>query len=533
MKIIHIVDGEQTGQAQSGTLDLSRQLAQRHEISSVRLCGRQAAVCAADRPDLIYCHGLQAARRGEKMAKQYGVPFVMECGGLDLNRCGRRARRLLCRADRCVAVRGQENTLLELGADPMRVTGICSTAEQLCELYESTVQQFARRAGSGRDGAVICGAYGRGNAGDDAILNAIVRELHQADAQLPVCVVSRRPEETRRRNHVQACHTFHFGALSRALRRASVFISGGGSLIQNATSSRSLYYYLFMLYLARRRGCKVMMYGCGIGPVYGWLHRRMAAHVINRCVDIVTLRDDDSMGELKNMGVTRPKMLRTADPTICIQQLESGQTEQLLERLHIPRSGAYIGFGLREWKGFDRAAPEIARAAQYAWEKYGLTPVFIPIEYPHDCEAAKKVAVHLRCPYFLIAQRMAISETISLLSRMSLVVGMRLHSLIFSVENGVPSIGISYDMKVDGFLRSIGREDVTLHVQNVTGQQLMEQIDRAVRSEERSRWKQTAARLTAEESGNLKQVRALLASLPQQELRRKHSRDEGDHQDGK
>ena len=56
-----------------------------------------------------------------------------------------------------------------------------------------------------RRGAVICGAYGRGNAGDDAILRAIMQEMRQLDETMPMRVISRNPTETSRRFGVSAC----------------------------------------------------------------------------------------------------------------------------------------------------------------------------------------------------------------------------------------------------------------------------------------------------------------------------------------
>ncbi len=513
MKIIHIMDGETAGQAAAKTAALTERLGTGYDISLVRMQRGEVPEAALGGAQLLYCHGAAAARGGAAAARRLGIPFVFACAGEDVAAYGRQACALLHAADCCVADGAQldAGALSELGVDPMRVHPVSETPEQLETIYQFAVRMAQRRGR--RDGAVICGAYGRGNAGDDAILKAIVHELHQADADMPVHVASRRPEETRRKNGVQACYTFDFPALWRALGRAELFISGGGSLIQNATSRRSLYYYLLLLCMAKLRGCRVMMYGCGIGPVYGAFHRWTAARMIDRFVDVITLRDDDSVRELSHMGVSRPHIVRTADPTICIQPLEAAQTGQLLARLGIPADGRCIGFGLREWKGFDRAAQEIARAAQYAWEQYGLLPVFIPIEYPNDCGAAEKVARALRCPHVCITEQLTIHETISVLSRMSLVVGMRLHSLIFAVENGVPSIGVSYDIKVDGFLKSIGRRDMTLHVHDVTGEQLMEKIDRLQGAQERSRWEQAAAQLTAQERGNLEQVRALLAAI--------------------
>jgi polysaccharide pyruvyl transferase WcaK-like protein len=45
---------------------------------------------------------------------------------------------------------------------------------------------------------VICGAYGRGNAGDDAILEAILQEMRSIDPDMPLTVLSKDPKETTR-----------------------------------------------------------------------------------------------------------------------------------------------------------------------------------------------------------------------------------------------------------------------------------------------------------------------------------------------
>ena len=126
-----------------------------------------------------------------------------------------------------------------------------------------------------RDGVLICGAYGFGNAGDDAILQAIIGEMRRIDAHMPVTVISRRPKDTRSAYGVNACNRFHYLAIRRVLRRSQLFISGGGSLMQDVTSRMSLWYYLSTIRLAHRCGCKVQMYGCGIGPI---VYERRAHH---------------------------------------------------------------------------------------------------------------------------------------------------------------------------------------------------------------------------------------------------------------
>ena len=81
--------------------------------------------------------------------------------------------------------------------------------------------------------------------------------------------------------------------------------------------------------------------------------------------------------------------------------MDQEQGNKLLEYLGIPADGEYLGLGLRQWKGFDEAVENIAEALEYAYKAYGLIPVFVPIEYPNDCQAAKKVIDKLNCPYYL------------------------------------------------------------------------------------------------------------------------------------
>ena len=101
-------------------------------------------------------------------------------------------------------------------------------------------------------GVVLCGAYGYGNAGDEAILEAIVAELRSIDPQMPIRVLTRRPRDTEKRLGVKAYYTFNIPAFCCAALRSSLYLNGGGSLIQDVTSRRSLWFYLLTIF--ERRG---------------------------------------------------------------------------------------------------------------------------------------------------------------------------------------------------------------------------------------------------------------------------------------
>lgn len=382
------------------------------------------------------------------------------------------------------------------------------TKETQLNNYQKVCRKFERRKRA-KDGVVICGAYGKGNAGDDAILKAIVHEMRTIDEEMPICVLSRRPKETRLINRTNAHYTFHFLGFLKAFKKARLYINGGGSLIQDVTSTRSLYYYLFTLLSAKKMGCKVIMYGCGIGPVSGKINRKNAASVMNKYVDIITLRDDNSRDELARMGVVNPSVRLSADPTLILVPSSKEKTDMILEREGIPSDGNYICFGLRHWRGLDSVINEIAEAANYAYEKYGLTPLFLPIEFPSDLEPAQMVADRLRCPYYKINTRLPIEVTIAILSRMKTVVGIRLHSLMFSAGRGVPVVGLSYDIKVDGFLKYIGTHSC-IPLKETTAERLKPLIDDCVTGKMNDEVQRTAMMLTAREIENINAVRELL-----------------------
>ena len=157
-----------------------------------------------------------------------------------------------------------------------------ATCREQRAVYEEIL---SREANGGRAGVLICGAYGMGNAGDEAILDAITAEMRSIDPLMPITVLSRDPEGAEARLDVDAIHTFNVPGFLRAMRRRTLYINGGGSLIQDVTSRRSLWFYLFTLRAARRCGCRVMMYGCGIGPVRRPGGVKSTRRTISSCVD--------------------------------------------------------------------------------------------------------------------------------------------------------------------------------------------------------------------------------------------------------
>ncbi len=317
------------------------------------------------------------------------------------------------------------------------------------------MKNWLKRAPEDRRGVVISGAYGMDNAGDDAVLTAMTAALRRLDRDIPVTVVARHGKKTGRRFGVSGVGRLNVGKWLLAMGRAKLFILGGGSLLQDVTSRRSLWFYLAVLRAAKAMGCRTMLYGVGAGPILREQERRRAAACLDSCAEVIAVRDETSMETLRSWGVKRPRLLLGADPALSLRP-GTGERERK------------AGIVLRPWPGFWTHVPDFAQAVRYVWERYHLPPVFICLA-PEDREAARSVCEELGdVPY-------TVSTDARRVGRMGVVLSMRLHGLVFALRDGVPAGGVSYDPKVDAFCGEAGFPLVAL--EDATGENLCELAD--------------------------------------------------------
>ena len=345
------------------------------------------------------------------------------------------------------------------------------------QIYRSILNRWSRER-QGRYGAIICGAYGKNNAGDDAILVCMIRQLRSQDPDLPITVMTRNPRQTAQLTGVSTIHIFDILSAWRVMRRSQLYISGGGSLIQNVTSNRSLFYYLFSIHQAKLAGCKVMMYGCGIGPVDGEKSQRKTARILEKSVDLIALRDLESRETLQGFGVTGPRTLVTADPALLMEGDDKG-ARKILEKNGLDPDGKYGLFVLRPWDGTGERLADIASAADYCWEKYGLMPLFYTLEPGRDDEVTRATAELVKAPCQVLPPIAGGTVLCGLIGRMELVVSMRLHALIFACARQTRVAAISYDPKVTGFMNYLG-SDCCVELGDVSAEAVKDMIDRAM-----------------------------------------------------
>ena len=297
---------------------------------------------------------------------------------------------------------------------------------------------------------VMCGYYGFDNAGDEAILQAIHRDIDALREDIGITVLSNDPEDTRRRYGYEAVYRFHLWKVLRTLRRCDLLLFGGGSLLQDRTSTRSLVYYVTIVRLAERMGKKVMFYANGIGPVDRPANRRRVCRAAMGAQRL-TLRDRNSAQELREMGVDRPDLIVTADPVFTLDGVSPEEARRLLREAGLPEDRPFLAVSIRNWDGMDRMAPRLARCLDRLSEE-GYAVLFVVMQHPNDVNISRTVQGLMERPSWILDRRCRPQELMGVIGLAELVVSMRLHTLIFSARMGVPLVGLVYDPKVEFYL---------------------------------------------------------------------------------
>lgn len=356
-----------------------------------------------------------------------------------------------------------------------------------------------KRDSSARPRVAALGYYGFGNLGDEAVLAGIRRAV-STEFDADWLVLSNSPAETEQLHQgVRATNRWKWREAASALKNTDLFIFGGGSLLQDATSARSVIWYALMALLARRRARRVLWWGQGIGPLHSSVSRRLVRLIANQA-DALTVRDDDSARLLKEVG-TRGVLTTVADPAFALTPDTAGITSN---------SPAAV-LSLRAWK--NDVLGQALTGADLVNRLSNLTrgPVeAVPMHLPEDTEYARRVLGDT--PAFdWRANGRTIEQTLARFAGARLVVAMRLHALIFAARCGVPFVALAYDPKVTALATAAGQTDALLPLEGITKESLLQTGERVLANE-------TERRARLREWGQTQQERALIPARLAAEL---------------
>ncbi len=337
---------------------------------------------------------------------------------------------------------------------------------------------------------IISGWYGYKNTGDEAILASMIDSIRKEINDVDITVFSANTPYTTKIHHVKAVYPLPFGVLSigsailrgrlfqtaKALWKAELFILGGGGFLSDWQSWTVILQWLGPIVLSKIFRKKVMLYAVGAGPITTKRGKFLTRVILNKCADVITVRDDQSKEWLQKAGVKK-KIYVTVDPAILLKPAEPDRINELLKGEHIDSSKPLVGIAIspifhiqkywpNQYEKFLKFKNVWPKVVDFIISELDANVVFIPMQIPSDrdfaLELIKSVENKVRNRVKLITGEYTPQEMLGIISRMDMMIGMRLHSLILAAGRGVPMVGIVIHHKTWCFLSEVGQENMSV-----------------------------------------------------------------------
>ena len=280
------------------------------------------------------------------------------------------------------------------------------------------------------------------------MLSVMLRLLRASFPKVQTVVLSQNPHETAQIHQTSAINRLNLFHIWRALEHSTLFVLGGGSLLQDSTSQRSLMYYLGLIRWAKQKRRPIFLIGQGIGPLLRKSSRSSVASVLAE-VDSILVRDRESYEELIALGVNHDQLICGRDLALLMErELHYSSCPNLPSENYFC---AVLKDGLTQAQIFN-----FAKNFDTIHKKLGLLTVLVPFFQKRDWPTLQTLAQQMNSPVQLVnSVNFASNGVWSLIANSQFVIGMRLHSLVFSLNAHVPFIAINYDQKIERFIHRV------------------------------------------------------------------------------
>lgn len=331
----------------------------------------------------------------------------------------------------------------------------------------------------------IHGFYGQGNLGDEAILKSLLQEFDRYP-KVEVVVFSRDPEQVFKIHGVKSLPSRGRRSFLRRIweiKTSNLLILGGGGLLKDyGSDSSSLKGWLRLLQLAKKLNVKTALWAVGVENIRYDNSRKLLRDALDK-VNLITVRDSDSRDILRSVGL-KSEVKVVADPTVLLTDTDAREGKDL----SMPPK---VMICIRHWfsKGEyieksdvnERLIKSLGAAADYLIESYSARIDFVPLRitsYDDDRVVARQVVSYMRHKdrAHIHSRAPEVDEFIKIAKQSSLVIGMRLHSLILGTSAGVPVIGLAYMPKVRAYMDNIGQSEYSLDLETITSEKLINLI---------------------------------------------------------
>ncbi|HSK79683.1 MAG TPA: polysaccharide pyruvyl transferase family protein [Thermoanaerobaculia bacterium] len=359
---------------------------------------------------------------------------------------------------------------------------------------------------------LIAGYYGYGNAGDEAILAAMLAGLRSLGGDgLSFTVAGGDPARIAADHGVRAVSSTDIPAVVDAVRESDLVVLGGGGLFQDYWPSSpetlltpaqgGLAAYLAVPALAGLLGRPLVIYGVGIGPLGTDEGRRLTRIAFELCQG-ATVRDRESLELLSGLGLPEPggvEIELAADPAFDLPPAPGEEVDRLLSGWGVAPGEPLYGVALRHWsfgpapEGWEE---EVGKALDLFLAGIEGRLLFLPFHtgglgpHEHDPAVHRRVREALttgRERAILVEDRLGARELAGAIARCRLVLAMRFHAALFTLRGGAPVVALAYDPKVASLLARAGLSSLSLPPERWQAGAVLDALRRAGEP----RWRET------------------------------------------
>ena len=280
----------------------------------------------------------------------------------------------------------------------------------------------------------ISGYYGFDNFGDETILKILTSNLKKFSPMPEITVFSSNPDKTAKNLEVKSVNSFKIFDVIKSLKECDYLISGGGSLLQDATSLKSLIYYLSVIIIAQFFKKETIIFAQGLGPLNNKFFAQITFFVLRHC-KYITVRDENSYNLLKSHNI---KAVICSDPVWNIEKTNSEKTDA-------------AGIQLRDYKTLTDTF--LNNLAECISKYYGNNEIWLlSLQNSIDLSVCEKLKekIHKLNPQIniKIIENTDNNKVIEDISKLNTLIAMRYHANVIAVKNNVKTVPVNYDIKV-------------------------------------------------------------------------------------
>lgn len=321
---------------------------------------------------------------------------------------------------------------------------------------------------------IISGYYGKNNFGDDLTLHGLMNHLKGYRGTVLTCD----PQNTAVPPNVELIHRFDLWKIRKAMKNSKVFLFGSGSILQDSTSNRSVFYYYFIMKMALLYHCKTMLYANGIGPLAKKSNCKNVARILKE-IDLITLRDEDSMKLLNELQPNRNAFLTQDDAfSYDVHSISAITTPAQAQGKTI------VGVNFKFKNEQDPKIQSIAQALQVLAEKHQLYYYLIPYHSLQDIRPLQALHQELKGCSELVSKADNPESIIAHAAGCKYQIVERLHGQIISTMLAQPFLPIDYDPKTKAFAAQTGMNEYRIHHNELEKTRLIENFEKIINRRE-------------------------------------------------